>query len=171
MVAMRPSLSTAHYCSLRSPRSWWCGLPRPQGAPARPPWGIRQSPKCNGRPSSHPAKGQGKGQGKDALKLCKQHRAGALSRLLVSGLWHHGSLLKFNVIVCVVASAGLVRAAHACLCTSHDRPLCSAAPFLPLSFPPAIKLPSGARTGPVVFRSAPWARRNSIAATWPFSAA
>jgi len=58
----------------------------------------------------------------NALKLCKQHRADALSRSLNSRPGRPGSLFKFYVIAWVVASAGLVRAAHACLCTSHDRP-------------------------------------------------
>jgi len=52
-----------------------------------------------------------------------------------------------------------------CLCTSHDRPSCSAAPFLPLSFPPVKKLASDARTPSLAFRSTPWARRRFIAAT------
>ena len=71
----------------------------------------------------------------NALTLCKQHHAGALSRSLNSPPGRPGSLLKFHVIVCVVASAGLVQPAHACLCISRDRTSCSAAPFLPLSFP------------------------------------
>ena len=72
----------------------------------------------------------------NALKLCTQHRADDLSRSLNSRQGRPGSLFKIHVIACVVASAGLVRAAHACLCTSHDRPSCSAAPLLPLSSPP-----------------------------------
>ena len=51
----------------------------------------------------------------NAMKLGKQHHASALSRSHVSHLERHGSLFKFNVIVCVVARAGLVRAAHAFL--------------------------------------------------------
>ena len=79
---------------------------------------------------------------------------------------------QINEIVCVVASTGLVRAAHACLCTSHERPSSTAALLLPLFFPPLVMvLPSGARTSVLAFRSAPWATRNSIAATWPFAAA
>ena len=104
----------------------------------------------------------------NALKLCKQHRADALSRSLNSRQGRPGSLFKFHVIACVVASAGLVRAAHACLCTSHDRPSCSAAPFLPLSLlSPAKKLRvvrvpslrrSGRRRGPGVTPSPPHGR-------------
>ena len=107
----------------------------------------------------------------NAMKLCKQHRAGTLSRSLGSPPVRRGSLFKINVILCVVASAGLVRAAHARLRTSHDRPSCSAAPLLPLSFPPSHKASSGARTSSAASGSAPWARRSSIAATWPFTAA
>jgi len=108
----------------------------------------------------------------NALKLCKQHRADALSRSLNSRQGRPGSLFKFHVIACVMASAGLVRAAHACLCTSHDRPTCSAAPLTPsLPFFSSQKASSGARTQSLAFGSAPWARRNSIAATWPLYAA
>ena len=71
----------------------------------------------------------------NALKLCKQHRAGALSRWLNSPPGRPRLLFKFHVIVCDVESAGLVRAARAYLCTSRDRPSCSAAPLLPLSLP------------------------------------
>ena len=54
---------------------------------------------------------------------------------------------------------------------AHDRPSCSAAPLLPLSFPPSHQASSGARTQSLAFGSAPWARRSSITATRPFFAA
>ena len=122
LVALRPSLSTAFYCSLRSPCSWRCGLPRPQGAPARPPVGIRSSAQRNGMPSCNAARGQERGQATgdavstrhalstaqedrnstpwclNALKLGKQHRASALSRWLNSHPGRPGSLFKFHVI-------------------------------------------------------------------------
>jgi len=103
----------------------------------------------------------------NAMKLGKQHRAGALSRSLNSPLGRRGSLFKFNVIVCVVARAGLVRVAHACLCSWQALvQRCTLKPSLP-SFP-SHKASSGARTQSLTFGSAPWARRSSIAATWPF---
>ena len=44
-------------------------------------------------------------------------------------------------------------------------------PYSLSRFPPSHKASSGARTPSLAFGSAPWARRNSIAATSPFSAA